>query len=100
MRIVIDHELDQHGNRIAEHVIHTERADWNYVKDPLDETKHIDMIDWLAKVNADPALRAKAGYDEQSQLVGELAPKSRWQRLVDASKHPLAPKELKDLALK
>lgn len=90
MKIVIHQDYDERGNVLVEHVIFTDVAPWNQVTDPAAGGAKVDMAAFLLQCQADPVKRAAAGYNRSAQLIGELAPRTCWQRLVDASRHPLA----------
>lgn len=98
MRIVIDHDIVG-GEVVAEHAIHTEDVPWNHVTDPLNPAQTINMVTLVARLNANPALQATAGWHVMNQLSGEAAPMSRWARLVAHTHSAVGDPALKALNL-
>lgn len=72
MRIVIDHEIDDFGNKVGEHCIHTEANPPHHSADPANPGKIIDPIDFVAMLHKGTVPLAGTGWDI-------------------ASKHPLYP---------
>ena len=66
MRIHFHNQLGPDGAKHGEHVIHTERAVWNQIPDPTAPNTKIDMIDFIRKLLANPALQAGTGWDQPS----------------------------------
>ena len=63
MRIVIDMDFDASGNKVAEHVVHTEIVNWNKCAHPDGVTGSVDVLTHLAFLDKNPALHAKAGWN-------------------------------------
>jgi len=71
--VLIDKHFDQNGNVSARQLIDT--------NDPT-------LITLLTSLSANATLHAQHGFDITSQLPGEVAPKSRWQRIKEAKTQP------------
>lgn len=95
MLVIID--IDQHGGT---HFIETDPALYPKVQHPDNVTGLVGVDVMLIHHNANPAHRTIGGWDVMNQLPGEAAPKSRWQRLVDACSGPNATAQAKALGLK
>jgi len=99
MRIVIDRDVTADGYVMGEHVVHLD-------SNPLNTLTHqatglpVQALVWAAHFNSlTPAVRATAGWGVVNQLAGEVAPMTRWARLVAASQAPTALAAVKALNL-
>jgi len=99
MRIVIDQDLDNRGNVIASHVLHTDLSPFNVIPNPDVAGQTITNFQYLVWLQNNKAKHPAHGYDVRSVLPGEAAPKSRWQRIVEACNAPAAPADHRALNL-
>jgi hypothetical protein len=86
MRIVIHQHYAPTGELLAEEVFHTEDVPWNQVTDPRDTTKTMKPLAYLALLNAQPAIRAAAGWHAPTAVQGAAATATKWDMIVKASK--------------
>lgn len=100
MLIVIDQDLDGKGNVMATQVINTDDTTASIDAPKVDPVNKVTIKQLIAHFNTSPADRTAGGFDIAQQLPGELAPRTRWQRIVDTIAHPQAPADWKALNLK
>lgn len=94
MRIVIDI-----GSAGEPHFIDTAPGRIPVAAHPTGGPQPADWLAWLTVMNANPVARANGGWGVMNQLPGELAPMTRWARLVAAANAATADANVKALAL-
>lgn len=65
-------------------VVHTEAAPWNVVENPDAPGQRIPALAFLRMLQARPALRASAGYDVETQNLGDPPGTTRWKHILDS----------------
>lgn len=88
MEILLKVDTDSKGNVVARHIYLTEHVATTMIAHPTIAGAQITHAAFFALLQATPALRQAAGWNGSSQLPGEAAPKTHWQRLVEAQTAP------------
>jgi len=100
MKIVVDHVHDSvTGAHIGTMFIDTNDLKDHEVPGQPIGTKAVSWHQILLALNGSKAVRTQGGYDVVSQLPGEIAPMTRWERLVKAANDPGADVDIKALGL-
>lgn len=81
MDIVVDIELDAHGEVIARHTFQTERLDWNVCDHPDGITGKISAIDAVKLRHEDQTLLPGTGWEIITKLP-QYAGKTRHEVLI------------------